>query len=99
MIKHIIFFKLKTYTQEEKKEILDEMEKRFLDLRSKIQEIKYLEVGKNFNMREVAFDICLYTHFNNKMDLEVYQHHTAHKDLLNYLATIEREIAVVDYEI
>ena len=99
MIKHIIFFKLKTYTAEEKKEILAEMEKRFLDLRSNIQEIRYLEVGKNFNEREVAFDICLYTHFENKVDLDVYQHHSAHKDLLNYLATIDREIAVVDYEI
>lgn len=99
MIKHILFFRLKAYSLDDKNAILDEMERRFLELSSKIHEIKFLEVGKNFNKRDVAFDICLYTHFENRLSLDAYQIHPAHKELLNYLNTINREIAVVDYEI
>jgi hypothetical protein len=98
MLKHIVFFRLKGYKTEEKDNLLTEMKTRFNALKDSISEISFLEVGINQNTRSVAFDICLFTLFDNKEKLDFYQIHPAHQDLLKFLDGIEREIAVVDYE-
>jgi len=100
MLKHIVFIKLKdSYSAEEKQGIIKEIASKLSSLPKYITEIVKLETGINFSMRPSAFDLSLYVEFKNKEELQSYQVHPKHKEVLTYLGSLEIETAVVDYEI
>ncbi|HSQ33927.1 MAG TPA: Dabb family protein [Peptostreptococcaceae bacterium] len=93
MIKHIVFFKF------DNNEDAKEVKKRLLDMDGKIDVLKYIEVGENFFESERNYDLCLITHFNNKEDLNIYADHPVHVLVKQYIGTVAKSSAVVDYEI
>lgn len=99
MINHVVLFKLKEYSSDqEKMEVLSKIKNGLLALKNKIAELKYIEVGTNYQLAAQSFDVCLITHFESIADMETYAVHPEH---LKVLAIIKQNIisrAAVDYE-
>jgi hypothetical protein len=63
----------------------------------KIPEIKKLEVGININKSPAAFDMTLYSEFENEEALEIYQKHPEHVKVSEFVTRVRDDRAVVDY--
>ena len=92
--------KLKEYDNKgQKLENALKLKKALEGLKIYIDELKYIEVGLNFNEKPTAYDLVLNTTFNSEDDLEKYRVHPEHKKLLIFLQQVTEDSAVVDYEI
>lgn len=99
MINHVVLFKLKKYdSQSEKQTVIGKIEEALLGLKDKINELKYIEVGVNYDLATIAHDICLITHFDSIDQLEVYRIHPEHQKVVALIGQHAVERAVVDYE-
>ena len=98
MIKHIVMFKIKASDDVEKETRVLKLKSMLDLLKSKIEEIIYLETGINISKRNVAFDLILITHFANANDLQTYINHPEHQEVIKYIDTVREAAYVVDYE-
>jgi hypothetical protein len=99
MINHVVLFKLKKYdTDSIKQTIISNIEEGLLSLSDKIKELKYIEVGVNYDLDAKSYDICLITHFNTLDDLEIYRVHPEHVKVAELIGQHAVERAAVDYE-
>ena len=94
MIVHIVMFKFK---DENKTENLKLVEKKLNDLVDKIDVLKSMEVGIDFNASERAFDLSLYSTFETKEDLKTYAAHEEHLKVVELIKRVTQESKVVDY--
>ncbi|RLD59620.1 MAG: Dabb family protein [Bacteroidetes bacterium] len=100
MVKHIVMLKLKdTDDRIEKLENALQLKKAIETLSYKIDEVKYMEVGLNYNDKSSAYDLVLTSTFDNSEALEVYRTHKEHVKVLDFLNEVTEKTAVVDYEI
>lgn len=100
MVKHIVMLKLKeTENRIEKLENALKLKKAIEALGYKIDEVKYMEVGLNYNEKPTAFDLVLNSTFDNADDLDAYRKHPEHVKVLDFLDNVTEKTAVVDYEI
>ncbi|TDI79988.1 MAG: Dabb family protein [Caldithrix sp.] len=101
MIKHIVMWKLKEHAEGcSKLENAQKLKSWLESLADKIAELKFVEVGINFDHSDAAFDVVLYTEFENKQALKSYQAHPEHQRLIKeFLDKIRLEKKVVDYEV
>lgn len=98
MIKHIVMWKLKDFAESSsKKENALKIKASLEGLKSKIKEIKFLEVGININDSPDFYDIVLISAFNEAKDLENYQKHPAHVKAAEFINEVRLERKVVDY--
>ncbi len=98
MINHVVLFKLKDYSEAEKPLVIAEMKLLLEGLKGKIDELKYIEVGVNYELNTKSYDLALLTHFNSVEDLDKYRVHPEHKKVLNRFAELRLERAAVDFE-
>lgn len=63
-----------------------------------IEELRAIEVGINFNGSPAAFDVVLYSEFDDIEGLEAYQKHPEHLKIVDFVGEIRSDRAVVDYE-
>ena len=98
MINHVVLFKLKDYSQDEKSRIIAEMKSLLEGLNGKIEELKYIEVGVNYELNSKSYDLVLISHFENIEDLDKYRVHPEHQKVLARFAELRLERAAVDYE-
>ena len=98
MINHIVLFKLKDYSETEKPLIISEMKSLLNGLRGKIDELKYIEVGVNYELNSKSYDLALISHFNSVEDLDKYRVHPEHKKVLTRFSELRLERAAVDFE-
>lgn len=96
MIVHIVMFKFK---EENKAENLHKVKAELEDLLNKIDVLKSMEVGIDFNHSQRAMDLCLYSKFDNEADLKAYAVHPAHLEVLAVIKEVTLESKVVDYKI
>jgi hypothetical protein len=75
------------------------LKKAIEDLKIYIDDLKFVEVGLNFNEKPHSYDLVLTTTFENEEGLENYRNHPEHKKLMVFLKTVTDGSAVVDYEI
>ena len=68
-------------------------------LKHRIKEIRSIEVGINTNDSPDAFDIVLYSEFDNINDLNAYQNHPEHLKVGEFVSKVRLERKVVDYEV
>jgi len=100
MVKHIVMLKLKDYADKgQKLENALKLKKAIEGLKIYIDELKYMEVGLNFNEKPAAFDLVLTSTFDSEEDLDKYRFHPRHKKVLDFLYQVTDKTAVVDYEI
>ncbi len=97
MVIHIVFFKIKPELN--KQLVIEELKQRLLALPNHITTLEHLEVGEDFNHSEAAYDLALYTTFNNKAGLNTYQAHPEHEKVKAYIGQVTSKRAVVDYEL
>ena len=99
MINHVVLFKLKEFESEQaKKEAIAEVKEGLLGLKDKIAELKYIEVGTNYEVAAKSFDICLITHFESLADLNVYAVHPEHLKVVDIVRKYAVDRAAVDFE-
>ena len=98
MINHVVLFKLKSFPEKEKKEILATLKLQLESLPSKIQEVKFLEVGLNYKTKSESYDIVLLSHFESITDLDVYRTHPEHLKVVALFTGVIESRAAVDYE-
>ncbi|KGK87007.1 Dabb family protein [Clostridium sp. HMP27] len=100
MIKHIVMWKLKEFADGKKKQENAKIIKTDLEnLQDKINEIKFIEVGINVNSSPQAYDIVLYSQFENMEDLNIYQNHSEHIRVGEFIKKVVNERVAVDYEV
>ena len=100
MVKHIVMWNLKeSGGGRTKEQNLEEMKIRLESLKERIETIKYIEVGINFNNTQDAYDIVLYSEFRDREGLDMYQKHPEHIKARDFIRKIRLEKKVVDYEI
>ena len=99
MINHVVLFKLKNYTSErEKQDIIGSIEDGLLGLKEKINELKHIEVGVNYELAAQSYDICLMSHFENIQQLDAYRAHPEHLKIAELIGQHAVERAAVDFE-
>jgi hypothetical protein len=98
MINHIVLFKLKEYSKEEKQQIIAEMKTLLEGLKGKIAELKFIEVGTNYELETKGFDLALITHFDSIEDLDKYRVHPEHKKVIARFDDFNLDRAAVDFE-
>jgi heme-degrading monooxygenase HmoA len=94
MITHIVLFKLLEVTPEKAeaaRQVLNGMAGR-------IPELRHLEVGVNIVHSERSYDLALLARFESLEDLQAYQVHPVHIEVVKYLQGVRQAAIVVDYE-
>lgn len=100
MIKHIVMWRLKDFANGvNKEENAKKLKSHLESLKSKIKEIKHIEVGINITISEAASDVVLYSEFDSMDDLEAYQRHPEHMKVVDFVNEIRLERRVVDYKV
>ncbi|MFW5822566.1 MAG: Dabb family protein [Tangfeifania sp.] len=97
MINHIVLFKLKDYPNEDKAKVIEELKALLESLKEKIDEVKYLEVGTNYELEAKSYDIALISHFESPDDLDAYRVHPEHLKVVERIKETTLERAAVDY--
>lgn len=95
MIKHIVFFKLKMGSPEK----VDATVQVLRNMEGKIPQLLSIEVGADLIHSERSFDIALVTVVASMEDLQAYQVHPAHKEVIAHINEVKELSIAVDYEI
>jgi hypothetical protein len=99
MISHVVLFKLKEFENEDQKAVVrNKIKNALLSLKDSIKELKYIEIGQNYQLNSPSFDICLITHFESLEDLDAYQAHPEHVKVAEMVKTNVSGRAAVDFE-
>ncbi len=96
MVKHIVFFNIK---EENKEENAKAIKQKLETLKNKIPFIVELEIGINEVTGERAWDISLYSAFDNMDDLNSYRVHPEHVKVVEFIAKFKTNAASVDYTV
>lgn len=94
MLTHVVLFKLTERTPESAQKLREAL----LSMTDKIPQIRHMEVGVNVVPSERAFDVVLFQRFDSLHDLQEYQAHPHHQDVLKYILAVTASRASVDYE-
>ncbi len=97
MINHVVLFKLKKFPVDEKIKILAELKSLLEGLKDEIKEVKYLEVGLNYETDAKSSDIVLLSHFESIEDLNIYRTHPEHLKVVARFGEVTESRAAVDY--
>ena len=96
MVKHVVMYKLKDSSQEEKERIRGI----FLSMLGRIPSLLSVEVGLDFLGSERSYDVVLTCTFKDEAAMEAYQKHPVHHDEVRPQIHAVRESSVsVDYMI
>ena len=93
MVKHIVMFKLK----ENSPENLDLVLSTLRGLEGKIETLRMIEVGLDYNKSERSYDIVLTTHFDDEAGLAIYVAHQKHLPVIERMQALCSSSIVVDY--
>lgn len=95
MIRHIVMYKLKDATEQNKIELRD----KFLSMQGKIEVLKSIKSGIDFLGSERSFDVVLECEFDSREDMETYRSHPVHLPVMSYVKSVVEQSKSVDYEI
>ena len=99
MIRHIVFWRLKGDTPEEKARLASEIKVALEALNGKIPGMIRLEVGFDFSQSAESSDIALYSEFESREALDAYQTHPEHVQVMPLVKAARTERRTVDYSI
>ncbi|CAM2963051.1 Dabb family protein [Paenibacillus sediminis] len=95
MIKHIVFFKLKDPSPE----IVEKTAAVLRNMEGKISGLKQIEVGVDVVRSGRSYDIALITVFETLEDIEAYQVHPVHQEVIKHMNEVRESSVSVDYYI
>ncbi|HEU4850453.1 MAG TPA: Dabb family protein [Terrimesophilobacter sp.] len=99
MIVHNIAFKLAETDSRVRAEQTAEFARRIRDLEGKVPGLQSISVGTDFGRIADHYDLVLVSHHDSYEDLEAYQAHPLHVEVIEYGKTIVSARACVDYEV
>ena len=100
MIKHIVLWKLKESAEgADKRQNALKVKAMLEALNGRIPGLLCLEVGLDFNPTDESADIALYSEFESREALDLYQRHPEHEAVKPFVGAVRLERRVVDYEI
>ena len=91
MVKHVVMYKLISPDD------ADEMIRRFLSMRGKIEVLKSLYAGKNEVKSDRSYDVALICEFDSLSDLEIYANHEVHVPVKQYVHSVIERAHSVDF--
>jgi hypothetical protein len=94
MVKHIVLFKFK---DENKIENIKKAKELFEELGQKINELKSVEVGINFDTAPRATDMSIYTTFDDIEGLHSYAIDPIHLEVVEFIKGVTEYTKVCDY--
>ena len=94
MVIHIVMFKFK---DDNKALNMAKVQSKLMALEARIPTLKSIEVGINFNESDRAFDLSLYSTFEDEAGLEEYAVHEEHLKVVELIKSVTTESKVVDY--
>jgi len=97
MIKHIVMWKVRGETPEERREAAELVKTRFEALRGVVPGLKTLEIGIDVSGVSYACDVVLYSEFEDEAALSAYAVHPAHLGVRAELEGIRIARHQVDY--
>ncbi len=98
MLKHIVFFTLKSeYTDAQKQQAIKEIVEILKKLPSEIPQILYYEVIANEAERQGGSDIGLISGFENFDDLNIYRNHPKHIEAVKRIKQHTEKSTYIDY--
>jgi Stress responsive A/B Barrel Domain len=97
MVKHIVCWNIKEDLDTEG--VFEEMKIRVEAMNGEIPGLIKVELGRDFNSSEVAYDVVLYSELENKDALAVYQDHQMHLHVKEFIGAVTSGRCVVDYEV
>lgn len=95
MIKHIVFFKLKDRSSES----IERTAAVLRNMEGRIPQLVSIEVGLDVIHSERSFDIALVTVVASLADLQAYQVHPEHQEVIRHMNEVKDVSVSVDYEI
>lgn len=94
MVKHVVCYKLKDNSLENKQKVKDMM----LTMKGKVGYFLDIKVGMNIIESERSYDIVLEMTFNSKEDLELYQKDEYHFNVIKpFMKEVRVSSVSVDY--
>jgi len=100
MVKHIVMWTFKDYADGRgKDENLKLAAQMLAGLKDKIGTVRFLEVGQNINPSDAAYDLALYSEFDDQAGLDIYQKHPEHLKVVGFLGKVRHQRVVVDYKV
>lgn len=98
MIKHIVIWKLKEHAEGNDRKMNAGLVKDKLEaLTGLVPGLLKLEVGLDLGLDKGAYDVVLYTEFENEAALAEYQAHPEHKAVFPFIAAVRDARHAVDY--
>jgi hypothetical protein len=94
MINHVVVYKLKDRTPEN----IEKTRAILATLGGKVPFLRYFEIGVDVLHSEKSYDLVLLAKFDNLADLQAYQDHPAHQEVIKYTSTVRESTITVDYE-
>lgn len=99
MVRHIVMWKLKGPTAEEKRLQAEQAREALLGMFGKVPGLTQMEVGMGLASSEQEADLVLTTTHDTWQALADYQNHPAHEPAKQLLGALRTERRVVDYEL
>ena len=93
MFTHVVLFLLKPETKSQ----LGAAREQLLNMRGQIAGLVDVEVGLDELHSERSFDFALITRHNTRADLDVYQDHPVHREVLAFIRPLVERSVAVDY--
>ena len=95
MVKHIVLWRI---AGADKPATVERIAALIAELRTSIPELRFAEVGGNFNATEHAYDVAYVSEFDDRDALDRYQRHPDHQAVAVEITLLTTDRAVVDYE-
>jgi hypothetical protein len=97
VIKHIVMWKLRGETPEQRRQNADQLAESFHSLRGRIPGLLHLEIGIDTSGVDYACDVVLYSEFASQADLEAYAGHPEHLRVKRDVGNLRIARHQVDY--
>jgi hypothetical protein len=94
MITHVVLFKFKDRSPQS----IEKARAALAGLAGKIPQLRHLEVGVDILHLDRSYDLALVTRFDSLKDLEAYQVHPVHQEVVKYISSVRESAVSVDYE-
>ena len=94
MITHVVCFRLTDRSPGNVRKVCEVLE----GLRGRIPVLRSLSVGADVIRSPRSWDVALVAKFDSLADLEAYQVHPAHQEVVRFLDTVREGTVAVDYE-
>ena len=99
MIRHIVMWKMKGPSAEEKRAQAEQARAALLGMMGQVPGLMQIEVGIGATSSEQECDVVLTTTHDSWQALATYQTHPAHEPVKQLIGGIRAERRVVDYEL